>query len=607
MTHSSSGKYVTRIFLDEGHVYLGGHQARNWDKLSKFLSTQSAQRIVVTATLPPRLQKLLVQDKLRMGSQDQVRFIRNPTTRPELSHNVIFYNASAKSMEITITLSKTLRPILCEQERMIIFVRSIEAADYLSSALECSKYHSGGTDPLTGKKREGMSDEEKRASLEAWQDGRTNVIVATPALIQGMDYLYVRFVIFHEGAFGLMSYYQGAGRGGRAGERCDVFTVVDEKWQAWAEQKDMDDVEARQELMHFLKPEEKHCRVQVLTQTFDGTMMTCKDIQGQKACDVCEPGHPVLAVVLQAIQEQPSRSNLSSSSLSFSGSGQKRPAQEDATPSHKRSRFEANQFSSPAISSYRSSPTPGPSHPTPSQFFYTGSSSSPLQIALSPKSSRRPSAMSSIQLVAAANREPYECKLKKTQALDTVLRLLRGRCTVCWILHDKLVPCGEGDRLENKTKHRPLIDCEGLSKNFNQGFSRFLGRIRFQGYCQYCFYCGTPQDKDSKRFEPKCHAQWRNCDDVRAASALPHCPWSKMIQALLFAFFWHESKMKQLGTAMDWKEEAESAWGREVEGSLDDWADWLCIDKYENGGYWNGIEVILFEAGERGLFGSTTA
>ena len=34
-----------------------------------------------------------------------------------------------------------------------------------------------------------------------------------------------------------------------------------------------------------------------------------------------------------------------------------------------------------------------------------------------------------------------------------------------------------------------------------------------------------------------------------------------MIQALLFAFFWHDSKMNQLGTAMDWKEEARDAWG----------------------------------------------
>lgn len=59
--------------------------------------------------------------------------------------------------------------------------------------------------------------------------------------------------------------------------------------------------------------------------------------------------------------------------------------------------------------------------------------------------------------------------------------------------------------------------------------------------------------------------------------------------------------MGQLGTVMDWKEEAESKWGREVEGNLDDWADWLCIDKYEEGGYWNGIRVILFEAAERGL------
>ena len=400
--------------------------------------------------------------------------------------------------------------------------------------------------------------------------------MVTPALIQGMDYLYVRFIIFHGGTFGLMSYYQGAGRGGRAGERCDVFTVVDGRWQAWTEQEDLDDVEARQEFMDFLKPKANCCRVKVLTGTFDGATMTCEEIQGQTLCDICKPEHPVLAIVLQAIQKHPSQPTPSSSS------GQKQPAHENATPTHKRSRVEALA-----------------SHQTPSRLLYT-KSSPPLQIKSQPKSGAH-SGRSTIERVAAANREPVEHKLKKTQALDSVLRLLRGRCTVCWIIHDKCIDCGEGDHLENKSKHRPLIDCQGLLQNVMQDFTWFVGRIRFVGYCQYCFYCGAPQDKDGKRFKPKCHAQWRNSDEVKAASTVPRCPWSRMIHALLFAFFFQESKMGQLGTAMDWKEEAESEWGREVEGNLDDWADWLCIDKYEDGGYWNGIRVILFEAAERGL------
>ena len=59
--------------------------------------------------------------------------------------------------------------------------------------------------------------------------------------------------------------------------------------------------------------------------------------------------------------------------------------------------------------------------------------------------------------------------------------------------------------------------------------------------------------------------------------------------------------MSRLDTAIDWKKEAGAAWGRKVEGNLDEWADWLCIDNYEEGGYWNGIRIILFEGAERGL------
>ena len=155
MTQSSSGRWVMRIFLDKGHVYLSGHQARDWNKLSKFLSIQNTQRILVTATLSLRLEMLLVEDKLQMGSWDQVHLIRDPTLRPELSHNVISFSRGT-TRNITIRASKTLQPLLLGHERMIIFVMSADVADHLAAALECSKYHSGETNPATSKKRDGM-------------------------------------------------------------------------------------------------------------------------------------------------------------------------------------------------------------------------------------------------------------------------------------------------------------------------------------------------------------------------------------------------------------------------------------------------------------------
>jgi superfamily II DNA helicase RecQ len=53
------------------------------------------------------------------------------------------------------------------------------------------------------------------------------MIAATTALLQGIDRPHVKYVIFHNGTYGVISYHQGGGRAGRAGRFAYTFVLFD--------------------------------------------------------------------------------------------------------------------------------------------------------------------------------------------------------------------------------------------------------------------------------------------------------------------------------------------------------------------------------------------
>jgi hypothetical protein len=213
-------------------------------------------------------------------------FIRADSHRPELSHRVIEVPTSVSptrtTVDITFQLVQNLLPRLQPGERMIVFSMTVEDTKALSERLACSRYHSAGK---TG--QEGMEDEQKVAHYQAWKAGHSEVIVATAALIQGIDFASVKVVIFHKGAFGMISYYQGAGRGGRSGLPCDVYTVWDRRDPGRLKASDAEDLDAMEEWGMFLK--KPGCRMAAITGCFDRKAASCADIDGQRKCDLCEP------------------------------------------------------------------------------------------------------------------------------------------------------------------------------------------------------------------------------------------------------------------------------------------------------------------------------
>jgi superfamily II DNA helicase RecQ len=255
------------------------------------LAKHVAQRVFVTGTLPIRMEHTFLNNVFLAHDPPNppTHFvIRAMTCRPQLAHHVMEVSllpGARTSLDITTGLAQTLLSLLAPQERMIIFTMQVSDTDLLSENIGCTRYHSS------------LSDDTKDRHYASWVRGTSRAIVATPALIQGIDYPSVRFVIFHAGAYGLIAYCQGAGRGGRSGSRCDVFTIF--YGQGLSLKPRLGDVDAGNEWEVFRTTTQ--CRVSVITSCLDGHSLECSQIIGQHKCDNCNPSDRFRVLVQSAL------------------------------------------------------------------------------------------------------------------------------------------------------------------------------------------------------------------------------------------------------------------------------------------------------------------
>jgi superfamily II DNA helicase RecQ len=279
-----------------------------------------AQKVFCTGTLPLRMETLFLRNVFLSHDPPTHIFVRLPTFRPELAHHVVTIPSSmpptVSGLDITVDLANSLRGLLHARERAIIFVMSVADADALSRRLGCAKYYSA-----LGEDDAATDSDAKVINHSSWVQGLSIIIVSTPALVQGIDYPYVRFVVFHGGAYGLISYYQGAGRGGRTGLRCDIFTVRDERG-GFEPRERVEDVEAAVEWHEFMITNQ--CRLAIITGCFDGESVTCHMIPGQQLCDNCRPEDEHHVLALSAVTSRLATHTTPSGTQIFRGSTNKR-------------------------------------------------------------------------------------------------------------------------------------------------------------------------------------------------------------------------------------------------------------------------------------------
>lgn len=227
--------------------------------------------------------------------------IRASTVRPELSYQVLPIDTSSlgvSSFTALIRLVAHLKKTLAERDRIMVFFKNNSLAETFAEKTHCAVYHSKL--PISGNTKD--------YNLFRWDSGDTKVLAATTAVAQGIHRGYVKHVIFFEGAYGAISFYQGAGRAGRQGEPSFVFIVYDTRVvqcvrDGWKSVKDTSCDSA----FVALSKNFTFCRTEMLSSIMDGDKLSkkCTSIPGCNLCDVCDPDSEMALLARYAIKTPP--------------------------------------------------------------------------------------------------------------------------------------------------------------------------------------------------------------------------------------------------------------------------------------------------------------
>jgi len=267
--------------MDEAHEYLGGNDIRNHTNMLETISEYPLQKIWVTATLPIRPDLTGTLCSLAY-IPNNVRVLREPTDRPEISHHLVPRPTTTGRgvLEITKELALQLESRLGHDDRMIVFCMSTTDTQSLASDLRAARHY-------TGQEKFGEGDTAEE-NIAAWEAGRKRTIVATAGLLQGIHFPNVRFVIFNEGTWGIIAYAQGAGRTGRNGQRSDVFLVRNRNDPTISRPNGRPDVTGAHSLQDYMTRDQDCLRYRI-TYAMDKIPTSCEDIPGCARCGNCDP------------------------------------------------------------------------------------------------------------------------------------------------------------------------------------------------------------------------------------------------------------------------------------------------------------------------------
>ena len=190
-----------------------------------------------------------------------------------------------------------------------------------------------------------------------------------------------------------------------------------------------------------------------------------------------------------------------------------------------------------------------------------------------------------------------KAKLKKTKAVNEIIKNLGDTCAVCWIVYDKRIPLHSPGVDVVGGCHVPFRDC-GLDIQVTAvDYSDWRALIKLAASFRYCYSCGMPQSHQGNKQEPWCHAHWNEEKGYGKASQSPaqplqprrretppSCPWKDFIFQCLFMLYHNPPVMKQLQQQFEFPEGM----------ALEAWAEWVSIDLTDQGEYWKGLEVFIY-------------
>src|SRR6202046_5666458 len=293
---------ITRLVLDEFHeLFLNDDFRPEFKRLWEMAFT-SCQRIQLSATCPPHLEKTVMERTLLDPAL--TRWIRGETNRPEIRYHVM--PIDTKKHDIVPALANVAKVLeqkhFDKMSRGVIFASSIDMVKDLAKEMNCFTHHSGqkleNDINMARWKDGGHTGDNQRFISQQW-------MAATPGLINGIDLDRIDAVIFgEEGMGGLFGGVQGAGRGGRTGHPCMCVFVTSGTFNPPQTGEDLSCVD------HMKKWTKGNiCLRLVPSGVMDGKPETCQSLKERYSntefCDKCQPGTVIARLILQAIENTP--------------------------------------------------------------------------------------------------------------------------------------------------------------------------------------------------------------------------------------------------------------------------------------------------------------
>ncbi len=205
---------VRRVFVDECHLAVTAHSWRPRMVSLARLRCIEAPTIMLTATLPLRMEADL---EASMLCELSLTLIRACTARGTTKYIVRAGVEGGKLMEEAIEVCSKRLACLQNKSKMVVYCRSKVECEQLAEALGCNFFYSGSAD--------------NEDVIRIWKEAG-GCVVATTALGTGVNYAGVALAVHVGMPYGLIDFAQESGRAGRGGEMVTSLILLEKDWQA---------------------------------------------------------------------------------------------------------------------------------------------------------------------------------------------------------------------------------------------------------------------------------------------------------------------------------------------------------------------------------------
>jgi hypothetical protein len=261
---------ISHIVLDEAHVALTQANFRNALLNIALLNKHPIPFIYLTATLPP---SLVPHFKERLSTPAKIHIYRELTNHPEHRYIIRTVKISQWMRVVQSLINYATAHILSSTSKGIVFVDNIDLVK--EWATEYPFYHA----KLTAESQEEI--------ISSWKAPGSQWIIATSALLHGINNRYVDCIIFVGRYWGMIDFVQGAGRAGRREQKSVIYLLHEGSHLPLGDLHDVKQVVTLQRMV----TDQSCCHRNYISTCMDGKTVSCKDLDNAQPCGVCDPQH----------------------------------------------------------------------------------------------------------------------------------------------------------------------------------------------------------------------------------------------------------------------------------------------------------------------------